>query len=138
MLRKLVLPFLALSLLTGCAVETFTYTMDRYGEVKGVRVRLGCNDAYEVFDRKDAASFVVVTNPVNEAVAGNCPGLAGLPKAERRRRTAEIYLVETTSRPECRITRETPLTDFHTEYDYRCSDPRQVARASRRAPDPLR
>ena len=124
MLRRILVPALALSALAGCAVETFTYTINRYGEVKGVHVHLGCHDTYEVFDRREAASFVVVTNGLNEAVVSSCGGLASLPRAERISRVAEIYLGETSARPHCRITRQSALTDFHTEFNYACPEPR--------------
>ncbi|NNM71835.1 hypothetical protein [Enterovirga aerilata] len=123
MLRTLLLSAAALPLLAGCSIDAFTYTIDRYGEVKSVHVHLGCKDTYEVYDRPEARSFVVVTNGVNEALLNSCGGLAGLPTAERMRRVAEIYLEETSARPQCRITRESALTDFHTEYGYRCPEP---------------
>ncbi len=130
MLRRILAPILALSTLAGCSVETFTYTIDRYGEVKGIHVHLGCHDTYEVFDRRDAASLVVVTNGLNEAIVSSCSGLASLPPGERMRRVAEIFLVETSARPECRITRESRLTDFHTEFNYVCPGPRPLRSAA--------
>jgi hypothetical protein len=120
MLRPILVPALALSALAGCSVDAFTYTINRYGEVKGVRVRLGCNDAYEVFDKKEANSLVVVTNGINEAVINSCSGLAGLPRSDRMRRVADLYLDESAGRPECRVTGENPITEFHTEFSYRC------------------
>jgi hypothetical protein len=134
MLRRILLPIFALSALAGCSVETFTYTINRYGEVKGIHVHLGCHDTYEVFDRRDAASFVVVTNGLNEAVVSSCSGLASLPRAERMQRVAEIYLRETSARPECRITRQSALTDFHTEFNYACPEPRVRQSQTRRRP----
>ena len=132
MLRTILAPAIALSVLAGCSVDAFTYTVNRYGEVKGLRVRLGCNDAYEVFDRKEANSLLVVTNGVNEALISSCSGLAGLPRAERMRRVAGIYLEESAGRPECRITGEKPVTEFHTEFSYRCPGSRSPQRDLRR------
>jgi hypothetical protein len=134
MLRTILVPAIALSVLAGCSVDAFTYTMNRYGEVKGLRVRLGCNDAYEVFDRKEANSLVVVTNAVNEALMNSCSGLAGLPRAERMRRVAGFYLEESAGRPECRVTGENPITEFHTEFSYRCQGPRTPREEVRRRP----
>lgn len=121
MLPKLLCSAMLAAILAGCSVETFTYTMDRYGEVRGRHVRLGCRDAYEAFDRPEARSLLVVTNGLKEALSSSC---SGPPQAERMRRVAEIYLAETSSRPECRIVRERSLTDFHTEFSYRCPERR--------------
>ena len=134
MLRTILVPAIALSVLAGCSVDAFTYTMNRYGEVKGLRVRLGCNDAYEVFDRKEANSLAVVTNAVNEALMNSCSGLAGLPRAERMRRVAGFYLEESAGRPECRVTGENPITEFHTEFSYRCQAPRTTRQEVGRRP----
>lgn len=127
MLGKLACSALALATLAGCSFEAFTYTLDEYGDLKATRVRLGCSDAYEVYDRPPAGRLLVVTNGINEAVAGSCPGLAGLPREERMRRAATIHLSETTSRPDCRVVRETALSEFHREYAYRCTPARSPA-----------
>lgn len=113
-------PLLLLAALGGCSFDAFTYTVDRYGTVKERQVHLGCNDAYEVFDRPDAGSLLVVTNGANETLSGLCGGLAELPKPERMRRVARVFLDETTDRPACRITREAEVTSLHTEFNYRC------------------
>lgn len=128
MLRTLVLSALAVTALAGCSVNAFTYTLTEYGEVKGVRVRLGCNDAYEVFDRPGAARLLVVTNGINEIAMGTCPGLAGLPRDERMRRVAKIYLEETTSRPDCRVASDAALSEMHTEFAYRCGPAQPATR----------
>lgn len=115
--------------LAGCSFDVATYTIGRYGEVKGVHVRLGCHDTYEVFDRPDAGSLVVVTNAVNESLV--CDGASALPRAARMRRIAEIYLGETTDRPTCAVVREAELSPVHTELQYRCAGqdrPRVVPR----------
>ena len=132
MLRRILVPAVALSVLAGCSVDAFTYTISRYGEVKGVRVRLGCNDAYEVFDKKEANSLVVVTNGINEAVINSCSGVAGLPRADRMRRVAALYLDESAGRPECRVTGENPISEFHTEFNYRCQETRAPRKEVRR------
>ena len=90
------------------------------------QVHLACHDTYEVYDRPDAGTILVITNALTEALAGACgdePTAAALPKPDRMRRVARIFLEETTDRPECRITRETQVTDFHTEFGYRCPAP---------------
>jgi hypothetical protein len=110
------------AVLAGCSVETFTYTMDRYGEVRGRQVRLGCRDTYEAFDRPEARSLLVVTNGLNEALSSSC---SGPPQPERMRRVAQIYLAETSARPECNVIRERRLTEFHTEFSYRCVEGRR-------------
>lgn len=110
--------------LGGCSFDAFTYTVDRYGTVKERLVRLGCNDAYEVFDRPDAGALLVVTNGANETLSGLCGGSAELPKPERMRRVARLFLNETSDRPTCQITRETDVTPVHTEFNYRCPAPR--------------
>jgi hypothetical protein len=114
----------------GCTVEAFTYTVDRYGTVKARQLRLGCDDTYEVYDRGRGA-LLAVTHPLNEEALGACGGVAGLPKAERLRRVARIYLEETTDRPECAIRRETEMTPLHTEFEYRCPAPRAARAAFR-------
>jgi hypothetical protein len=111
--------------LAGCTVDAFTYTIDRYGTVKARQVHLACHDTYEIYDRPDAGTILVVTNALNEAMASACdePSSATLPKPERMRRVAKIFLEETTDRPECGITRENPVTDLHTEFSYKCPAP---------------
>lgn len=105
--------------LAGCSVDVYTYTLSHYGEVRGVHVRLGCDDTYEVFDRPDTSSFVIVTNGVNEAIAP-CSDGATSPKEARMARIARTYLDETSARPQCRIVRQAELTPFHTEITYAC------------------
>ena len=74
---------LAAAALGGCSVETFSYTVDRYGTTQATNVRLGCNDSYEVYDRPDAGTLIVITNGVNEinAVSGS-PNSSWLIRAE--------------------------------------------------------
>jgi hypothetical protein len=124
MLARFLVSAFVLCALAGCAVETFGYAMSQYGDVRGVRVRLGCRDTYEVFDRTDRRSLVVVTNPLNEALARACADAAPLPRPDRMRRIAGIFLTETTARPQCVLGPERPLTEFHAEYEYRCPEPR--------------
>ena len=114
--------------LAGCSFDVATYTIGRYGEVKGVHVHLGCHDTYEVFDRPNLGSLVVVTNAVNEALV--CDGSASLPRSARMRRIAELFLSETTERPKCSIVGQTELSPVHTEVTYRCAagdEPRRPA-----------
>ena len=113
------------ALCAGCSFDAFTYTVDRYGTATARQVHLGCHDTYEIYDRPDAGLLLAITNGLNEALASACdgPGIATLPKEERLRRAAHIYLEETTDRPLCRITRETAITDLHTEFAYRCPAP---------------
>ena len=122
--------------LAACSVDAFTYTVGRYGTVNAVHVHLGCHDTYEVFDRREDGTLIVVTTPVNEAVLDACgEGAAGLARPERLRRGAEIFLSETTDRPDCRITRETEITPYHREFAYRCpsaAPPEPIKRARRR------
>lgn len=107
--------------LGACSFEAFTYTVDRYGTVTGQQIRLGCRDTYEVFDRPGSRSLLVVTNGLNESLAAACTsGNEARPRPERLRRVAEIFLAETTLRPECRIVRQDEVSDFHTEFRYRC------------------
>jgi hypothetical protein len=120
MLGRLAVSALVATLLGGCTLETVSYAIGEYGEVRGVRVRLQCRDTYEVFDRRSAGRFVVVTNPVNEALAGSCSDAAALPRPERMRRVAEIFLSETTNRLECTLSGQRALSEFHSEFDYRC------------------
>ena len=134
MLRTILVPALALSALAGCSVDALTYTIGHYGEVKGVRVRLGCNDAYEVFDRKSANSLLVVTNAINEVVMNSCTGLAGLPRSERMQRVATFYLEESAGRPDCKVARENPVSEFHTEFSYTCREPRAPKKDARPRP----
>ena len=118
--RVAALSFVGLSV-AACSFEAFTYTVDRYGTVTGQQIRLGCRDTYEVFDRPGSGSLLVVTNGVNEGLANACAtGGAALPRPERLRRVAEIFLAETTLRPDCRIARQNEVSDFHAEFRYRC------------------
>jgi hypothetical protein len=105
--------------------------MERYGTSAAAQVHLGCHDTYEVFDRADAGSFLVATNGVNEGISGLCEGSAALPREERMRRVARIFLDETSNRPTCRITRETPLNPLQTEFNYSCA-PAETVQPTRR------
>lgn len=119
------------SVLGGCTVEAFTYTIDRYGTVKATHVHLGCRDTYEVFDRPADGTLLVTSGPVNEAVADLCDGgVARLSTPQRLRRAAEIFLAETTLRPDCRIAGERPVSGNHVEFTYRC--PTVAGRSARR------
>lgn len=104
--------------LAGCGIESATYTMGRYGLSAGIAVTLRCRDTYEVFDRPDAATLLVVTNVLNEALVNCLDG--GPPLPERQRQVARIFLEEKTNRPLCTIVGETPLTLAHREFSYRC------------------
>lgn len=134
---------LALTLLAGlstasCSFDAFTYTVDRYGTVSARQIHLGCRDTYEIFDRPAAGSLLVVTNGLNEALADTCAtGPETLPKPARMRRAAELYLEETTTRPDCRIVRQEELSGFHTEFGYRCPAP-PAAKAETRSTKPRR
>ena len=132
MLGRFGISVLVSTLLAGCSIETASYAMNQYGEVRGVRVRLDCRDTYEVFDRRDWGRLIVVTNPVNEALAASCVDAAALPRPERMRRVAEIYLAETSSRPECTQSGQRELTPLHSEFDYRCPASRAVRAEPRR------
>ncbi|WP_375460222.1 hypothetical protein [uncultured Enterovirga sp.] len=111
-----------LAALVGCSFDTATYTLDRYGLTKGVNVTLRCRDTYEVYDRPEAASLIVITNVLNETLAACVDN--GPPLAERQREVARIFLDEKTNRPLCTIVGETPLTAVHREFSYRCpADP---------------
>ena len=94
-------------LLGGCVAS---YELVRYNTAAVAQVHLGCNDTYEVFDRPDAGAFLVGTNVLNETLAATCrDGVGGLPLEARLRRAGGIFLEETSERPQCRITRATPL-----------------------------
>ena len=110
----------------GCSFDTFAYTADRYGTVKGVAVSLRCRDVYEVFDRPEASTLLVVTNAVNEVAVACLDG--GPPRTERQREIARIFLEEKTNRPGCTIVGQKSLTDFHEEVSYRCpAEPGEVS-----------
>jgi hypothetical protein len=121
-LPKIGLAGLLALLCTGCA--TIVYESDRYGTAPSAQVHLACHDTYEVFDRVEAGTLLVVTNPLNENLHLICDeGATGLPKEERMRRAAHIFLEELSNRPTCTITRETPLLPYQTEFSYRCPVP---------------
>ena len=114
---------------SGCVA--FSYTVERYGTVKGVNVNLNCRDTYEVFDRPEARALLVVTNPVNEALVACFED--GPDLTERQRRVVRIYFEEKSKRPLCRIIGETELTWQHREFDYVCpAEPEAVAAPARR------
>lgn len=119
---RLLLACAGLAGLVGCSFDGFVYTSDRYGTVRGVNVSLRCRDTYEVFDRPDAATVLVVTNALNEVLVGCLDG--GPSIADRQREVARIYLEEKTNRPLCRIVGDTWMSEFHREFSYRCpADP---------------
>lgn len=118
--RLLVLAGLGLGL-GACSFDAFTYTVDRYGTVKARQIHLGCRDTYEVFDRPSAGTLLVTTNGVNELLASLCgTPTEALPREARMRRVAQIFLDEARDRRDCRITRATPLSEWHLEYAYAC------------------
>ena len=124
---------LAILLLCGACASPI-YTIERYGTAPVVQVHLGCHDTYEVYDRPDAGAMLVSTNPLNEGISDLCKsGAAQLPKAERMRRVAGIFLEESSKRPACRITSETPLSPLQTEFNYRCPGPVAAPAPARRA-----
>lgn len=128
---RLALAGLISAALAGCSGGSATYTLERYGLVKGVNVTLRCRDTYEVYDRPDAATLVVITNVLNETLAG-CLDNGVPPLADRQRQVARIFFDEKTNRPLCTIVGETPLTIVHREFTYRC--PADPAAQSPRAP----
>jgi hypothetical protein len=108
----------------GAACSTITYESNRYGGVPTTQVHLACHDTYEVYDRPDAGTFLVLTNPLNENLGLICDeGATALARDERMRRVARIFLDESSNRPACTITRETPLLPMQTEFSYRCPVP---------------
>jgi hypothetical protein len=118
---------LAILLLCGACASPI-YTIERYGAAGATQVHLGCHDTYEIYDRPDAGAMLVNTNLLNEGGSLVCKnGAAGLPKEERLRRAAGIYLEEISKRPICRITSETPLSPLQTEFNYRCTPPEAAA-----------
>lgn len=102
----------------GCAFEGFTYTVDRYGSAKPANVRLACRDTYEVYDRADLGSLIVITNAVNEILA--CGDDRVKPLAQRQREVAEVFLAEVSKRPTCRLTGDAEITGRHREFTYGC------------------
>jgi hypothetical protein len=132
---KVGLAGLSALLCAGCAVTGIGYQMDRYGRAGATQIHLSCRDTYEVLDRPDANSMLVVTNSVNEAIALCEEGVSALPKDERLRRVARIFFEEAPgNRSACRITGETPLSLFQTEFSYNCNPvvPPAAARRPRR------
>ena len=130
-LLRLCLAATLLAATGACSFGGFVYTNDRYGNVRGVNVSLRCRDTYEVFDRPDAATLLVLTNAVNEVLAGCIDG--GPPRAQRQAEVARIYLEEKTNRPGCRIVGEQELSEFHREFSYSCpADPAAVSPRIRR------
>lgn len=122
-LRLAALAGCAALLAGGCALDVATHTMGRYGIVRAVPVTLRCRDTYEVYDRPDLSSLLVVTNVLSEALAGCLDG--GPPTAERQRQVARLYFEEKTDRPLCVIGADTALTAVHREFAYRCpADPK--------------
>lgn len=109
---------LGLPAIAGCSIETFSYVTDRYGSAGGPNVTLNCRDVYEVADRPDAGTMLVLTNVLNEALVA-CFG-PGKPLAMRQREAAQIFLAEKTNRPQCRIVAERDLTAAGREFTYRC------------------
>ncbi len=119
--------------LAACSVDAFTYTVGTYGTVKETHVHLGCQDTYEVFDRPERGTLLVVTTPLNEVILDACGGPASrLTGPERMRRAASIFLDERSNRPGCAVTSEQPVDALHTEYAYRCAGPPPPAARSRR------
>lgn len=107
--------------LAGCGDfdTTFGVISATYATLTPQVVTTGCNDPYEVYDRREARRFLIVSNGFRE-IAG-C-GVEGDPAATRRarfREAAETYLRET-RREACRIATENAFTDLHTEFTYTC------------------
>ena len=127
---RLGLAGILLAALGACSFDAFTYSVGRYGTVKPVNVTLRCRDTYEVLDRPEAASLLVGTNPVNEALVGCFDG--GPDVVTRQREVARLYLVEKSNRPLCRVVDERDVTLTHREFFYRCpDDPKSSPRLQR-------
>lgn len=118
--RRLGVAALAGLIVAGCSIDAFTYISDRYGRVGPGSINLNCRDTYEVYDRPDAMTLLVVTNSVNEILV-NCLDGGGPDLATRMRQVARIFFDEKTNRPQCRITGETELTIRHREFSYTCA-----------------
>ena len=118
------------AVLGGCAVNSFSYGIARYGTAPAVNVVLRCRDTYEVLDRPDAGSLLVGTNPLNEVLAGCLDG--GPDLLTRQRQVVRIFFEEKTERPFCRVTQVRDLTPTHREFLYRCpDDPKSSPRLQR-------
>lgn len=104
----------------GSSVDVFAHISGTYVTLTPQVVTIGCNEPYEVYDRREGRRMLVVSNAPRE-IAG-C-GLDGAdPDATRRlrlRTAAETFLRET-RREECRLSGETPFTDLMTEFPYTC------------------
>lgn len=116
--------------LGGCAVNSFSYSVARYGTAPAVNVVLSCRDTYEVLDRPDAGALLVGTNPLNEVLVGCLDG--GPDLQTRQRQVVRIFFDEKTDRPLCRITQVRDVTPTHREFFYRCpDDPKSTPRLRR-------
>lgn len=124
-LRRIALVAALGALVAGCVTDadTFAHISGRYVTLKPQVVTIGCNEPYEVYDRREGRSMLVVSNALRE-VAG-C-GLDGVdPAASRRlrfRAAAETFLRET-RREACRLEREAVFTELMTEFPYTCPGP---------------
>lgn len=115
------------AVLAGCAqFDTFTYLADRYGRGGSVSVNLNCRDTYEVYDRPDGGTLLVITNPLNEVLVA-CLDSGAPDLATRQRQVARIFFDEKTNRPQCRITHEEALSERHREFSYTCLSAAELA-----------
>lgn len=116
------------ALLAGCGDFDITFgtISATYAALTPQVVTIGCNDPYEVYDRRESHRFLIVSNGFREiAGCGARDDLGGDPAATRRarfREAAETYLRET-RREACRIATENAFTDLHTEFTYSCPGP---------------
>lgn len=107
----------------GCA--EFSYISGTYVTLKPQIVTIGCNEPYEVFDRREGSRMLVVSNGLREFAGCGLDGASAaetVPAETRRRRfraAAETFLAETL-RQECRLAGETAFTDLQTEFVYDC------------------
>lgn len=122
-MRTLLLRFALLGVpvlaLAGCSFAAFTYTNDRYGLIMETNITLRCRDTYQVYDRPDLSTLLVMSNPLNEAL--NCLEGGQPPLAARQREVAQIFLQERTNRPQCRVAAEVELSVYHREFSYSCA-----------------
>ena len=112
---------------TAAGCNGFGYISGTYVTLSPQVVTIGCNEPYEIYDRRDGRKMLVVSNALRE-VAG-CglaeDGGAADPAVSRRlrfRTAAETFLRES-QRDACRIGEETVFGTLQTEFTYVCPGP---------------
>ena len=108
---------------TAAGCNGFGHISGTYVTLTPQVVTIGCNEPYEVYDRREGRKMLIVSNALREIAGCGLDGADPAASARLRFRTAaETYLRET-QREACRLGEETVFGALQTEFVYSCPGP---------------